>query len=71
MKTILSEIWINSSNPEYSKLYSRIRKTWTIEKKPIVFSNLSQEEKRIYYRDKMRKHRENKRILKLKELRWQ
>ena len=71
MKTILSEIWINSSNPEYFKLYSRIRKTWTIEKKPIVFSNLSQEEKRIYYRDKMSKHRENKRILKLKELRWQ
>ena len=47
MKTILSEIWINSSNPEYFKLYSRIRKTWTIEKKPIVFSNLSQEEKRF------------------------
>ena len=71
MKTILSKIWINSSNPEYFKLYFRIRKTWTIEKKPIVFSNLSQEEKRIYYRDKMRKHRENKIILKLKELRWQ
>lgn len=69
--TILKEIWINSSNPEYSKLYYRIRRTWTIEKKPIVFSNLSPEEKRIYYRDKMRKYRENKRILKLKILRWQ
>ena len=69
--TILKEIWINSSNPEYSKLYYRIRRTWTIEKKPIIFSNLSQEEKKIYYRDKMRKYRENKRILKLKILRWQ
>lgn len=67
----LKEIWIKSSNPEYSKLYYRIRRTWTIEKKPIIFSNLSQEEKKIYYRDKMRKYRENKRILKLKILRWQ
>lgn len=62
-------MWINSSNPEYSKLYYRIKRTGKIEKKPIVFSNLSQEEKNRYYRDKMRKYRENKRIKKLNELR--
>ena len=32
MKTILSKIWINSSNPEYFKLYSINKKYETTNK---------------------------------------
>ena len=69
---MLKKLWIKyNSIKEYHRLYARYRKSWTIEKK-VIFVNLTDDEKKEYYRNKMSQYRKSKRDLKLKQLReWQ
>lgn len=69
---MLKKLWIKyNSIKEYHKLYARYKNNWTIEKK-VIFVNLTDYEKKEYFRNKMRQYRKNKIDLKLKQLReWQ
>ena len=48
----LKKIWITSKHPEYFKYYQRMRRYWRIDTLPLVFINLTDEEKKIYFKNK-------------------
>ena len=65
MKT-LKDFWIKSSDPNYHLYYWRLQSTWTIEKRPNKFINLSKEEKKEYFRNKAKEYKKRNEINKLR-----